>query len=299
MILASKFLSLLPEEVTPQAEEEFFTSLKLRNGTYKTTFQNRFSDINLELRRMVESGDVNVDNILDIGISSGSSTLELYQELGPMASKSKITGTDLMPEAYLVNVLPCCFALVDSTGYPLRYDIFNWSMKPWVVSSDYRNGFFIIRKCANIALGYRAGMMIARPGSRRVQKVELITPILRNHANVIVKKDDITKYNITLDGMFNFVRAANVLNRGYFTEATLMGAVDNIIRYLAKPRATLLVARTHGDGVNHGTLFEIGQNAECVVKKRFGRGSEVEEIILERLRGLSYNLTSNSNLIKT
>ncbi|MFC5582146.1 ATP/GTP-binding protein [Rhodanobacter terrae] len=284
MITAKKFLALSPDQVTSEAEKEFFASLKLRNGTYKTTFQGRFSEINRELRQLVGSGDITVDHILDIGISSGSNTLELYSALESAGHKSRIIGTDLMTEAYLVDVLPGCLALVDSTGYPLRYDIFKWSMKPWVVRSDYRTCFFIFRKLINISLGYRARKIIAAANSTRVQKVELVTPMLRKHASIIVKKDDITRYNRTFDGKFNFIRAANVLNRGYFTDDDLRTIIYNIKRYLVKPAASLLVMRTHENNDNHGTLFDIEEDGGCRILRRFGKGSEVEDLVLECMR---------------
>lgn len=286
MIPANEFLNLSSDQITPESEEEFFTSLRLRNGTYKTTFQRRFQGINKELLRFVESGDINVNYVMDIGISSGGNTLELYQELDHAGYKSKIIGTDLSSEAYLIRVFPGCFALLDDTGYPLRYDIFKFTMKPWVVSRDYGNGLFILRKCVNVAFGHRARKMMAKFNSTGVRRVALITPMLRDHPDVVVQKDDITRYNCMFDGKFNFIRAANVLNKGYFNDAALMSIVDNIRRYLAKPKATLLVIRTHADGVNHGTLFDIEQDGGCRIKQRFGRGSEVEEIVLERMRAL-------------
>jgi hypothetical protein len=284
MIPANKFLSLLPDQVTPQAEEEFFTSLKLRNGTYKTTFQRRFSEINRELQKLIGSGEIDVDHVLDIGISSGSNTVELYQELNSAGHKSQVVGTDLMTEAYLVNVFPGCFALVDDSGYPLRYDIGEWSIKPWVVASDYRNGFFLFRKCINLAFGYRARKMVSRTGSVVVRKVELVTPMLRKYTDVVVQQDDITRYNRMFDGKFNLIRAANVLNKGYFTDAALMEILENIRRYLAKPKAALLIVRTHANGTNHGTLFAVEEGEECKVIHRFGEGSEVEDIVLECMR---------------
>lgn len=284
MIPANKFLALSPDQVTPEAEREFFTSLKLRNGTYKTTFQGRFSEINRELQQLVGSQVVNVDQILDIGISSGSNTLELYDALEPAAYKSRIVGTDLMTDAYLINVLPGCFALVDSTGYPLRYDIFKWSMKPWVIKSDYRSGFFVIRKLINVALGYRATKMMNSATSTCVKSVQLVTPMLQKHAGVFVQKDDITRYNSMFEGKFNFIRAANVLNRGYFTDRVLMKIVDNIICYMAKPKASLLIVRTHENNINHGTLFHIEDDGVCKILQRYGEGSEVEDIVLECMR---------------
>lgn len=286
MIPAHKFLSLSPAQVTPEAEQEFFSSLKLRNGTYKTTFQKRFSKINRDLQGLVESGQVGVDHVLDIGISSGSSTLELYEDLAAAGKHSHIIGTDLSTEASLVNVAPGCFALVDSTGYPLRYDIFKWSIKPWVVSSDYHNGFFILRKCINLALGYRSRKLISQFNSARVSTVRLITPMLRKHPNIVVQKDDVTQYNHLFEGKFNFIRAANVLNKGYFTDTALVAIIDNIKHYLARPKGALLVVRTHENAVNQGTLFSIEENGGCEIIQRFGDGSEVEAIVLERMRKL-------------
>lgn len=284
MMPAHVFLNLPPDRIAPEAEEEFFTSIKLRNGTYKTTSRRRFADINHELRNLIESGAINVEHVMDIGISSGSNTVELYQEIGFAGRKSRIIATDLMPEACLVKVFPGCFALTDSTGYPLRYDISRWSISPWVVGSDYRKGFFIVRKAINMVLGWRARKVLAGPASARVQNVELVTPVLRRHADIAVRKDDITQYNHAFDGKFSFIRAANILNNAYFSDVALMAIVDNIRRYLATPRAALLVLRTHADGANHGTLFGVEQGGGCDIIQRFGRGSEVEDIVLKVMR---------------
>ena len=284
MIPAGKFLNLLPDQITPEAEEEFFTSLKLRNGTYKTTFQRRFPEINHALRKFLESGDIAVDNVLDIGISSGSNTLELYQELNSAGHKSRIIGTDILLGARLVRVFPGCFALVDNIGYPLRYDIWKWTLKPWVVSKDYRRGFFILRKGINVFLGYRAKQLMRQTNSSGVQKVRLVTSRVLDYADIIIEKDDITQYNLAFEDRFEFVRAANVLNMGYFTDQELVSIVGNIRRYLARPKGTLLVTRTHEDGVNHGSLFTIYKNKGCEILQRFGGGSEIEDIVLKCMR---------------
>jgi len=284
MIPANKFLSFPLDQVTPEAEEEFFTSLRLRNGTYKTTFQGRFSDINHVLCKFLQSGDIVVGDVLDVGISSGSNTLELYQELDSAGYKSKIIGTDLMPDAWLVRVFPGCFALVDETAYPLRYDIFNRSMKPWVTSKDYRSGFFILRKCINLVLGFRAKQMMRGQNSSAVRKVELVTPRLGECSNIIVQKDNITKYNHSFEDKFTFIRVANVLNKSYFSDGELASILDNIKRYTTKPRGALLVIRTHEDGTNHGTLFDIDEATGCKILQRFGQGSEIEDIVFESMR---------------
>ena len=283
MIPATNFFELSDDELTPKIEEEFFSSLKLRNGTYKTTFHKRFSEINEKIIKLLKTGDIKVDNLLDIGISSGISTLELSDDLHSAGYTSYIVGTDFMMDAYIVRVLPYCFALVDNTCYPLRYDLFKWSMKPWVIKKDYRSGFFILRKCINLLFQYRAKNTISRSKQTNIHNVKLITPKLFGHENIIVQKDDVTKFNHLFAEKFDFIRAANILNKGYFTSSELITIINNIKQYLTKPKGTLLIVRTHENGDNHGSLFSIENHDRCNVIKRFGTGSEIEGIVLESM----------------
>lgn len=110
--------------------------------------------------------------------------------------------------------------------------------------------------------------------------------MLRKHTNIVVHKDDLTRYNCTFDGRFNFIKAANVLNKGHLADAALMTILENIRRYLTKPKGALLIIRTHAKGVSHGTLFNIEENGGCKIQQRFGQGSEVEDIVDECMRRL-------------
>ncbi len=280
MIPAIQYFNLPAELLTSEIEEEFFSSLKLRNGTYKTTFQKRFSDINKQILVLLKTTDIKVDNILDIGISSGISTLELVEDLNSAGYTNHIVGTDLLMDAYIVHIFPGCYALVDNTGYPLRFDLFKWSIKPWIIRTDYHNGFFIFRKFINLIFVYRAKNLIAKSKHADVQKVKLITPKLLSHTNVVIQMGDITKFNYSYREKFNFIRAANILNVSYFTKAELVAIINNIKHYFTKPSGTLLVVRTHEDGSNHGSLFNIANHSKCEVIGRFGAGSEIEDIVL-------------------
>ena len=280
MISVSKYFNLPVESLTPAIEEEFFSSIRLRNGTYKTTFQKRFTDINKQIISLLKDTFIKVDNILDIGISSGISTLELFEELSAAGYTSHIVGTDMLINAYIVRVFPGCSALVDDKSYPLRFHFFNWDMKPWIISKDYYNGYFIFRKIVNLVFTSRAKSLIDRSKSKNIQQVKLITPKLRGHSNINIQLDDITDYNHSYKGKYNFIRAANILNVNYFTQPELTAIIGNIKRYITKPYGTLLVVRTHEDGSNHGTLFNIEDNRRCEIIKRFGNGSEIEDIVL-------------------
>lgn len=282
------YLTPSPDQVSPDIEEAFFSSLKLRNGTFKTTFRGRFLDINKQIIDLLQLSDIRVDNLLDIGISSGISTLELYDELNSAGYRTRVTGTDLMIDARIVSVFPRCFALVDSTGYPLRFDFFKWGLAPWVGANDYRStGFFVLRQLLNVIFHYRLKAICKSP-YHAFRDVKLVTPRLGNHTNISVQQDDITEFNESFCNKFNFIRAANILNKGYFSEQALAAILGNIKRYLTKPRGHLLIVRTlegendHCSWSNHGTLFSVDNHEKCEIVRRFGLGSELEDIVLRK-----------------
>jgi len=57
-------------------------------------------------------------------------------------------------------------------------------------------------------------------------------------------EDDIFQPRAEFVGRFDLVRAANILNRNYFSEALLEGALHNLRSYMKGPGAFLLVTRT-------------------------------------------------------
>lgn len=281
MIPARTFLGLPSSRITPEMEEVFFTSIMARNGTYKTTYGSRFSKVNEQLVRLISAGSISARSILDIGISSGVNTLELAESLGTHGYEASIVGTDILIDAYLVRVLPGCDALVDASGFPLRFDLFGRSMKPWVVQSDYRNGFFLVRKGINVLLRSLATRVRARRPSSNTTHVKLVAPRLLEDKNIVVCDDDITRFNPEFTGRFDFVRAANILNRGYFDDGALRGIIENIRKYLKPSAGSLLVLRTHESKENHGTFFKLDGDNRFVLIERFGTGSEIEHLVLE------------------
>jgi len=281
MIPARTFLGLPSSRITPEMEEVFFTSIMARNGTYKTTYGSRFSKVNEQLVRLISAGSISARSILDIGISSGVNTLELAESLGTHGYEASIVGTDILIDAYLVRVLPGCDALVDASGFPLRFDLFGRSMKPWVVQSDYRSGFFLVRKGINVLLRSLAARVRARRPSSNTTHVKLVAPRLLEDKNIVVCDDDITRFNPEFTGRFDFVRAANILNRGYFDDGALRGIIGNIRKYLKPSAGSLLVLRTHESKENHGTFFKLDGDNRFVLIERFGTGSEIEHLVLE------------------
>lgn len=280
MLGAKSFFETPPEQLTPRMEEEFFTSLMTKNKTYKTTFHNRFSNINTFILQYLKKYELLKPRILDIGVSSGISTVELYDDLCKGGVTVDILATDILTNAYLIRVFPGCHALVDAKGFPLRLDFPCVSMKPWVTRGDYYNGLFILRKVLNMLFTRRAGRILHHADDARIRKVKLVTPRAQEKTGITVHTDDIGRYNESLKSGFDFVRAANVINHGYFPPDLLRRMVGNIGRYLRPPCSSLLVVRTHEDRSNHGTLFRLRPDHRFEVVHRFGSGSEIEDIVL-------------------
>lgn len=281
MLPAKTFFNTPVAQLTPSMEQEFFSSLMTRNKTYKTTFHQRFADINPFVLQLMQEYGLQSPRILDIGISSGVSTLELYDDLCSAGLDSKIVASDILLDAFLVRVLPGCHALVDPSGFPLRFDLPFGTMKPWVTRRDYRNGFFVVRKAVSTVLTHRSRRILSNCGDCRITAVKLVTPRLLTTGSVVVCNDDISRYNSEFEGRFDLIRAANVLNRGYFAPNILTLMLANISRYLAGPLSALLVVRTHEDDTNHGTLFRLNDVGHFEVIRRFGNGSEIEDIALQ------------------
>lgn len=280
MLTASAFFRTPASNLTPAMEQEFFSSLMARNKTYKTTFHKRFEEINRYLVQEIKSGHMHAGSILDIGISSGISTVELYEELRSQGVQTKIVGTDILVHAYLVKVFHDCYAMVDSEGFPLRLDVFGRGMLPWVRSQDYNTGFFVIRKLINVIFAGRSRRILSRAPDSRIQNVKLVTPRLLSSDDIRVCRDDIAQYNPEFAQKFDLIRAANVMNKGYFSEEVLQAMLKNIRKYLSGTDSGLLIVRTHEDNVNHGTLFRTAENGHLEVVERFGAGSEIESMVL-------------------
>lgn len=277
---ARDFLATPPAQLTAQMEQDFFSSLMASNRTYKTTFRQRFADTNPTLIEHVRAGAGTAMQVLDIGISYGVSTAELFDDLQAAGIDASIVATDVLTDACLVKAGPGCHVLLDHEGFPLRFDLPGGTMRPWVIPDDYRSGRFVLRKGVNKVLTWRARRIMARGDAHRIKPVKLVTPRLLANAAVTVRTDDITCFNAGFARRFNLVRAANVLNTGYFSAQDLAIMVDHVRSYLRAAGGYLFVVRTHQDNSNHGSLFRLGDNQQFDVVWRVGDGSEIENIVL-------------------
>jgi hypothetical protein len=270
---ASRFFSIAPERVTAAEEANFFTWLKTGNATFKRTLPGRFRDIDAIVLERIAAAGGSLADILDIGISSGTTTLELLDTARAAGHVPRICATDRSLAARLV-CWPLGFsALLEPGGHVLQYGIFGAPLRAWRRRLDYVTGMILVQKLAEWTIGRAA----RRRGGR---DVALVSPRLAGTKGVELVEDDVTRRNAAFEGRFDLVRAANILNRDYFDTATLRQSATNLMRYMRSDGSWLLIIRTHEDGEQNGTLFRRHGPALAIVH-RFGSGSEIESLVLE------------------
>jgi len=278
-ITATEFLSDHPDAITAEAEDRFFASLKTGNNTFKRTEVSRFAGIDERCIEIFGKAGGTLSEVLDIGVSSGVTTLELSELLIRAGQDPLITGTDLALTAYLLEVGPGLRVLVDEHGHALQYEIFGRAVRAWVRRADYVTGMILLLGALRLLTRGKVRRLL-RAENLHDHELVLLSRRVRNNPRIAVESNDILQLTDSYIGRFDFVRAANILNRGYFDEGELRRAIGNVARYLSGPGAWLLVARSV-EQKTAGTLFRLAADGRRFkVSCRFGEGSEIESLVL-------------------
>lgn len=254
---ATEFLS---SAYNPHLEREFFVRVILPNGSVKTTTEHRLDDLNelaLPLIRQLPQPL----KIMDVAASSGVSTAEWLEQLSGV--RCEMTATDLTVTAWRVKPHSWLEALIDDSAQPIHLSIAGRGMPP-----KARLPLGVIPWAADKYLRLRLLMG---------QTKEPVSLVSKRAENVSFIDDDLTKPS-SLSG-FHVVRAANILNLGYFPENVLRVMIGNLKARLVDG-GLLIVCRTKADKRNHGTIYQLSGSTFSVLRS-IGEGSEVNHLITE------------------
>jgi len=262
------------DEVDLHEECVFFSKLKMRNGTFKFTRPSRFRKLEKACAVFFRERSATLHEVLDLGVSTGITTLELKHFLSANGVKARIVATDLFIDAYIVDLAGGVEVLADPQGWPLRYAWRGRAFRSWTRRLDYLTLAAIPLAILRHILRPRMHKMIADGKSKPVQ---MITRSLAGEGEITFVENDVLARAADFRQRFDFVRAANILNLNYFSRADIDNAVGNIASYLRGPGALVLVTRTTTDaGQNAASLLEFGNDRKFHVLTRIGGGSEVE-----------------------
>jgi hypothetical protein len=259
-----------------QADNEaaFFKSICLPNGTHKTTASGRLTDVDIGLESILERRST--IQLLDVGISSGITTVELLDVLKDRGHRVECVGVDLRIEAYLRRWMGVEI-LYDPEGKILQL------ATPFMVKGRPEPGLrltkaVLLRRVFSALEKAFVRHWKARPSHAR--RVSLLTPCLSARADVTICEQDITQTLSHLAGRFDVVRAANILNRAYFSPEVLLRAVKNLTETL-KLHGLFVICRTsEEDTTNHATIFKKMGESILAPVWRSGEGSEIEPMLV-------------------
>lgn len=262
-----------------EVERRFFSGLVMRNGIGKTTRSGRLTELDEWCRTVVALDAHRELDLLDIGISSGITTLEWSESLASANIPHNITAIDLCVEAELTSYAASFHVLSDSTGFPLQFDIFGIA-----VGKRFRNGGG--RWALNIPYGVcRAFHALLQAIERhtplsfgRRKPVRLVADKLLRSAHIVVREGDLFQGGVD-SHQYDIIRVANTLNVAYFSSEEISRALRSLGNML-REGASLIVARSKDNGVTEATIFRKISDGRISILAQLNGGSEVEDVAM-------------------
>jgi len=268
MIKSKKFYTdiysffILKKNINKSRLEKIFSLLRIDN-TYKTTSYNRMVKINKKLKKFMKNSFSKKVMICDFGVSSGQSTLELYNDLNRKQIKY-IYGFDkqIYLKIYKIKKLILLYSLknellmVEYDKYCMRYRYYLILKKIEKLVIFLLNLFNVKYKKSNVLM----------PNLKKIDKCKFFEQNIFN-----IKK----RYH----NLFDVVRVSNLLNYSYFSEDKLRDAISNI-RKISKERSIILINRTTRNKKDLASFF-IKKKGKFHLLEDVNGGPEIKKLILE------------------
>ncbi len=273
----------LPAGERRRLEESFFRRLRLPEGVTKRTHGGRLAALDPVLAAALPRDQRLA--LMDVAVSSGVTTLDWLASLEAAGFDFHLLAGDLTLAARLVSFhlggRPWLDALFDGQGRPLQFDLLGRAM-PSAVAGPRGALPGLLR--AWMRLWRRA--IAAAPGNGRGRRfgissraVSLVVPELARHPRVEVVEDDLRAAPpAAWVSRFDAVRAANILNRDYFSDSELR-ALAALLRRRLKVGGLLAVGRNDPTEALHATVFRRLEGDLWQVVGRLGGGSDLDDLV--------------------
>lgn len=271
MIPASTYLSPANgHRFSREQEQAFFRRIKTSNGTMKTTTTHRLDSMNELFFSIIERLGRPPKVAMDVGVSSGITTLEWLDAFERRQIPVTMIATDHVMSVGLYAVSPHLRALVERNGHLLQIEIFGHGIRTYLRGLDYLTGAALWRPA------------LCRFARRRLKdavhegEFQLVAPALRRHARIRLADDDIFAPNPApfVRGA-DVVRIANLLQPIYFSDDQIRCGVANIRERCRGEDSLVIVCRNTDDRLE-GSILRMTAGRQFVPEARLGPGSEVE-----------------------
>jgi hypothetical protein len=209
--------------------------------------------------------------VLDVGISSGITSIELFNAFEAVGTRAQMTCTDLFLDAE-IRTAGWCETLLQRDDYVIQV-----AMPGLVRCRPHDPSGHWMRALLDSAMT-RIGSAVTLMADRRTP-VQLVSRALLTLPAIEVREWDVFVDRPEWHRAFDVVRAANVLNTDYFGDEQLVRAVGMLRRYLT-PQGLLVLNRTDDHAHrNDGSIMRADGVDELRVCARVGRGSELEPML--------------------
>lgn len=262
-----------PEEI--RMFEDICITLHTSNGTFRTTFRERFKQVDAITIRWIQeffpsSFPLRVE---DRAVSSGLTSAEWWQRLAPAFPALRFEASDLLVELLEVPGGGETY-IIEPNGKPLQY-----IRPPFVTSLSYPESWRnpLLRWVSSRAEKKFARLPKPPAGCRPI-------PCIHPEARALQRGNSNFRFEIRsvferTPGSCEVLRTMNILNRAYFSAEQLAEAASAIFDSVV-PGGIWIVGRTlEEDFTNHVSILR--RQGECwEILERIGNGSEMEDVAL-------------------
>lgn len=251
-----------------------FSYMRMPNGTFKTTYRCRFVEVDQLLidilKKRFLKKEKNSIKFLDVGVSSGISTVEFLSLCRESKVNVDAVCTDLYPLGKIEQIGQSFYRLsVDKTS--VMFGIKNFSIRGFFAFRDLTSlcGFFGIFYRPMAEFLFKAFPRLVRESYVHLLCEELQDLVSLGRAQVL--KCDVLDMDDIYTGA-HVTRFANILNPSYFTNTEIRSVVSNYLSS-ASEGAVVVFGRTD-IGPNREYFFDIYEVASGKLMSVKSIGSE-------------------------
>jgi hypothetical protein len=266
--------------------EDISFSLRTSNGTFRTTFRDRFRDVDAASMRWMErlfpaGAELWVQ---DRAVSHGLTSSEWAERLFPVFPRAQFEASDILLHLVRLSLPGGETYIAEPDGRPLQY-----CKPPFVVSLQHReprryplNGLIAARAKRRFRrLSLPAGWTESTGAAGyRVSRISCIHPqalaFARTNPGFQFRARSVFD---SAPGSCHVLRTMNIFNKSYFSKEQLVAGANAAFQSLL-PGGLWIVGRTlEEDFSNHATFLRRAESGWEVLE-RIGAGSEMEELAL-------------------
>ncbi len=252
---------ILKKNINKNRTEKIFSKIRI-DSTFKTTSYNRMTDVNLKLKKHIKKLSAKKIILCDFGVSSGQSTLELFNDLNKENIKF-IYGFDKQIYIKIFKIKNLIFL------YSAKNDLLMVEFNKYCLRYRY---FIMFKKIEKILIYLFNFIGI------KCEKSKVLTPDLDKIIKCKFFEQDIFNIKKKYFNFFNVVRVTNLLNYSYFSKAKLEIAISNI-KKISKNNCIILLNRTTNKNKNLASFF-VKKDGKFKLLEDMNGGSEIKDLML-------------------